>query len=113
MHTYILAHFPLRDFSVADYIKYLSYQLYLTIYVNESKAPQAAAIRPIPKLPTILNYLYLQFFLIIFLTINPNHPVNFPCGRKPENPEKTHDFWQSVEELFPRAIRCLIQGSNP
>jgi hypothetical protein len=20
------------------------------------------------------------------------HPVNFPCGRNPEHPEKTHDF---------------------
>ena len=25
------------------------------------------------------------------------HPVNFPSGRKPEHPEKTHDFQQSVE----------------
>jgi hypothetical protein len=25
------------------------------------------------------------------------HPVNFPCGRKPEYPEKTHDFRQSVD----------------
>ena len=25
------------------------------------------------------------------------HPVKFPCGRKPENPEKTHDFQQSVD----------------
>ena len=40
------------------------------------------------------------------------HPVNFPCVRKPENPEKTHDFRQSVEELFSREVRCSIQGSN-
>ena len=25
------------------------------------------------------------------------HPVNFPCGRKPEYPEETHDFRQSVD----------------
>jgi hypothetical protein len=25
------------------------------------------------------------------------HPVNFPCGRKPRYPEKTHDFRQSVD----------------
>ena len=25
------------------------------------------------------------------------HPVNFPCGRKPEYPGKTHDFRQSVD----------------
>jgi hypothetical protein len=28
------------------------------------------------------------------------HPVNFSCGRKPERPEKTHDFRQSVDRLF-------------
>ena len=32
------------------------------------------------------------------------HPVNFPCGDW--KLEKTHDFRQSVNELFPRAIRC-------
>ena len=26
-----------------------------------------------------------------------NHHVNFPCGRKPEYPEKTHDLRQSVD----------------
>ena len=25
------------------------------------------------------------------------HPVNFPCGRKPEYPEKTHDLPQSID----------------
>jgi hypothetical protein len=25
------------------------------------------------------------------------HPVNFLCGRKPEHPEKTHNFRQSVD----------------
>ena len=28
---------------------------------------------------------------------NLTHPVNFPCGKKPEYPEKTHDFRQSVD----------------
>ena len=28
------------------------------------------------------------------------HSVNFPCGRKPEYPEKTHDFRQSVDYTF-------------
>jgi hypothetical protein len=27
-------------------------------------------------------------------------PVNFPCGRKLEGAEKTHDFRQSVDKLF-------------
>jgi hypothetical protein len=32
--------------------------------------------------------------------LNPTHNVNFPCGKKPEHPEKTHDFQQSVDWLF-------------
>ena len=85
IHTYIYysAHSP-RGFSVADYIKYLNCMSIFTV------------------------------FLIIFLTIYPNPPCQvFPCWRKPENPEKTHNFRQSVDELLPRAIRCSIQGSNP
>ena len=34
------------------------------------------------------------------ITVGPyylTHPVNFPCGRKPEYPKKTHDFRQSVD----------------
>jgi hypothetical protein len=33
------------------------------------------------------------------ITVGPfclTHPVNFPCGRKPEYPEEIHDFRQSV-----------------
>ena len=44
----------------------------------------------------MLIYFYnncdITFLTVFILT----HPVNFPCGRKPEHPEKTHDFWQSV-----------------
>jgi hypothetical protein len=47
-----------------------------------------------------LFYLYnncgITFSTVFILT----HPVNFPCGRKPEHPEKTHDFRQSVDRLF-------------
>jgi hypothetical protein len=28
------------------------------------------------------------------------HSINFPCGRKPEHPEKIHEFRQSVVWLF-------------
>ena len=34
------------------------------------------------------------------MTVGPlclTHPVNFPCGRKPEYPEETHDLRQSVD----------------
>ena len=94
-------------------------------------------------------YICLQIiFLIIFLTAcyNPNNnnviiPVNFLCGRKPEetgeprgngrklgnpektggnwgtrrkrgNPERTHDFPKSVDKLFPCTIKCLTPGPN-
>ena len=29
-----------------------------------------------------------------------SHPVNFRYGKKPEYPEKTHDFRESVDILF-------------
>ena len=61
-----------------------------------------------------LSYLRLQFFIIIIFqllsTIYPNPPCQLPCGRKPENPEKTHDFRQSVDQLFPRVIKCPNTG---
>ena len=34
------------------------------------------------------------------ITVGPyhlTHPVYFPCGRKAERPEETHDFWQSID----------------
>ena len=37
------------------------------------------------------------------ITVGPYslmHPVSFPCGRKSEYPEKTYDFWHSVDILF-------------
>ena len=37
------------------------------------------------------------------ITVGPfclTHPVNFPCGRKPEYPGKTHGFRQSVDFLL-------------
>jgi hypothetical protein len=37
------------------------------------------------------------------ITVGPfclTHPVNFPCGRKLEYPEETHDFRQSVDFLL-------------
>ena len=54
---------------------------------------------------TLAIYIY-NFIIIIFLTIYPNPLFQLPCWRKPENPEKTHDFWQSVDQLFPCVIKC-------
>ena len=64
-------------------------------------------LHEVPQLPIILYYLYLQILSSLLLPHNYypiiTHPVNFPCGRKLENPEKTYDFPA-------RAIRCLIPG---
>jgi hypothetical protein len=40
------------------------------------------------------------------------HPVNFPCGRKPEHPEKNHDFRQSVDGLFSHESVARIEPTN-
>jgi hypothetical protein len=40
------------------------------------------------------------------------HPVNFACGRKPERPEKTHDFRQSVDWLFSHESVARIEPTN-
>ena len=37
------------------------------------------------------------------------HPINFPCGRKPEHQEKTHNFRQSVDWLFPHVSIARIE----
>jgi hypothetical protein len=68
-----------------------------------------------PELPLQMPELPFQIFFIFYLalptragspqqhmpiTVGPfylTHPVNFPCGRKPEYPGKTHDFRQSVD----------------
>ena len=48
------------------------------------------------------------------ITVGPyylSHPVNFPCGRKPEYPEKTQDFQQSIDyTLFMRGLGSYPPG---
>ena len=82
----------LTGFSVADYMKYLSYLLSL-------------------RTLTICIYKFYRHYIPNYYPIL-THPVNFPCGRKPENPEKTHDFRQSVDELFPRTCTPLVVGGG-
>ena len=48
-------------------------------------------------------------FLTMFIL---THPVNFPCGKKPEHPEKTHDFRQSVDWLFSHESVVRMQPTN-
>jgi hypothetical protein len=37
------------------------------------------------------------------------YPVNFPCGRKPQHPEKSHDFRQGVDWLFSHGPLARIE----
>ena len=50
------------------------------------------------------------------ITVGPyylSHPVNFPCGRKPEYPEKTHDFRQSVDYFHMRTgFKSTLLGNE-
>jgi hypothetical protein len=82
IHTYIIQLTPQRGFSVTDYIKYYAYVYYL--------------------LSLKTNYLYNNCDITFLTMFIFTHPVNFPCGRKPERPEKTQDFRQSVDWLFSR-----------
>jgi hypothetical protein len=54
-----------------------------------------------------IHYIHcdIAFLTVIILT----HPVSFPCGRKPEHLEKTHDFRQSVDRLFSRESVARIE----
>jgi hypothetical protein len=46
------------------------------------------------------NYLYNNCDITFLTMFILNHPDSFPCGRKSERPETTHDFRQSVDRLF-------------
>ena len=50
--------------------------------------------------------MYSFILSLFFLTIYPNPG----WVRKPENPEKTHDVRQSVDQLFPHVIKCPNTG---
>jgi hypothetical protein len=64
------------------------------------------ALHPVLDAYLITYLAYRLFYLynncdITFLTVFIlTHPVNFPCGRKPEHPEKTHPVRQNVDWLF-------------
>jgi hypothetical protein len=60
----------------------------------------------------LLSLDYLSFITIVITFLDVfilTHPVNFPYGRKPERPEKTHDFRQSVGRLFPLGSVASIE----
>jgi hypothetical protein len=58
-----------------------------------------------PPLPIIVLATALTVFIL-------THPVNFSCGRKPEHPEKTHDFRQNVDWLFSHESVARIEPTR-
>jgi hypothetical protein len=77
IHAYITQHTPYQGFSVTGYIRAGTGVKQTEKTVSLQMAYTSLMICPWPMCLT--------------------HPVNFPCGRKPEYPEKTHDFRQSVD----------------
>jgi hypothetical protein len=77
LHYIIIQLTPHWGFSVTDYMTYYAHVTYT---------------KPI-------EYLSLQQLRYFFPNyVYPNPPFQFlPCGRKPEHPEKTDDFRQSVD----------------
>ena len=71
-------------------------------------APLVAAIQSI-------SFNHKPSFLLIILT----HPVNFSSERKPENPEKTHDYQQSwrtlptCNQIFEACSYMFVAGFEP
>ena len=61
--------------------------------------------------PHLPHFIFIFYFIYLAtgagspqqrepITVGPYYlslPVNFPCGRKPEYAERTHDFRQSVD----------------
>ena len=103
-----------------------SYDITSDIFKNNKKWTKYLTINkkigfgiwsPKDELPKFQNLRYPNLFIYLFIyltsptragspqqlmpiTVGPHyltHPVNFPCGRKPEYPEKTHDLPQSVD----------------
>ena len=90
-YIYLLSHYSVYS----NYINYLTYLYYVLslyfIYFHNNR----------------FYFPNVGFILI--------HPVNFPCGRKLECPEKTHDFRQSVDLLFHMSLISEVlsqRGSN-
>ena len=118
-------HSPYKGFSVVDYIKHLSYLLYPTLSIFHSFSryfPNCIIIltplcqlslwgnRRTRRKPTTFGKVFKplnkvfkpRYFPNCY---NPNPTLStFPLG-KPENNEKTYDFWQSVQ-TFDLSITC-------
>ena len=58
----------------------------------------------------ILNYLYLQFFLIIFLTINPNPPCQLSLWEKTGEPGENPRLSAECRRTLPTCDQMFDTG---
>ena len=79
-------------------------EVWVIVIIQTHVIQFSGRLHQVPKLSIILDYLYLQ----IFLTINPNPPCQLFL--REETGENSRLSRQSVDELFPHAIRCSIPG---
>ena len=86
-------------YSVADYMKNLSYLLSLTVSIDKFHRHYFPNYYPHSNPPCQLSLWEKTGEL----------GENRKTRREAENSEKTHNFRQSANELFPREIRCLLQ----
>ena len=73
----------MQCYSEQEYSRYILFEfIYFFIYLT---SPQGQGHHNVQLMPITVGPHYLT------------HPVNFPCGRKPEYTEKTHDLPHSVD----------------
>ena len=109
-YNYIIYNYNLNAMNIHHFDTYLDYVCVLIIQGFHNLFAYGC---PDGEREFILFY-FILFYFILFsfatragspqqrepITVGSyylTHPVNFPCGRKPEYPEKTHDFRQSVD----------------
>ena len=69
---------------------------------------------PVPELPiSLIKLSIFTVFLIIFLTIDTYLPCQLSLWEETGEPGENPTLSAKCDELFPRTIRCSIQGSNP
>ena len=51
----------------------------------------------LPDYTRTQGYFIFTIIVILLSVFILTHPANYPCGRKLEHPEKTHDSRQSVD----------------
>ena len=59
---------------------------------------------------SVVDYIkYQRYYYPLLSIFILTHPANFPCGKKPENTEKTNNFQQCWQTLFTCLKIPLVQ----